>query len=74
MFSVPKKNIRKAVDRNQIKRLLRESYRLNKVNIQNLEFNYFIMFLYLSDKPSDFKEINEVVKKLLDNFSRKLKA
>ncbi|HEY8402516.1 MAG TPA: ribonuclease P protein component [Cytophagaceae bacterium] len=30
LFSVPKKNFKKAVDRNRIKRQLREAYRLNK--------------------------------------------
>ena len=33
LFSVPKKNFKKAVDRNNIKRKLREAYRLNKFKV-----------------------------------------
>src|ERR1700712_260756 len=33
LFSVPKKNFKKAVDRNNIKRKLKEAYRLNKSKI-----------------------------------------
>ncbi len=59
-FVVTKKRIRKAVPRNRIKRLLRESFRLEKVKIpaDAVKGNYEIIFT-LSDSGYDgFKEGN----------------
>ena len=36
LISVPKKNIKKSVDRNYVKRIVRESYKTNKSLIYNL--------------------------------------
>jgi len=47
-FSVPKRNFKKAVNRNYIKRLMREAYRLNKSSLFNLfiEKNVKIQVLF----------------------------
>ncbi len=36
LFSVPKKKVRKAVDRNKIKRKMREVYRQNRTELKNM--------------------------------------
>ena len=70
--SVSKRNFKKAVDRNKIKRLLREVYRLNK----NLYFNntttqYALMILYIGTDKPEFKELEAKMKLLFEQFSNK---
>ena len=54
MFSVTKRRIRKAVNRNQVKRKLKEAYRKNK--------QYAFCFVYLEKTILPYAEIEEKMK------------
>lgn len=63
IISVPKKNFKRAVKRNLLKRRMRESYRLQKELLQ--ASNTDILFVYNSTEVLDFKTIFAEVGDLL---------
>jgi ribonuclease P protein component len=76
LITVPKKRIKKAVHRNRIKRLIRESYRLNKELVNDIEFgeqSLDIAFVYVKDTVSDYKELQKGVKKALRQIAIRIK-
>lgn len=67
--SVSKRNVKLAVKRNRIKRLLREAYRLNKHLVFNeIEGKYVGMILYLGKEKPNFQEVNLKMERLLHRF------
>ena len=67
--SVSKKHFKKAVDRNYFKRLLRETYRLNKqMLLDNSSKTYAFMFMYQTKDRLSYLEINEKTKLLFEKF------
>ena len=67
--SVSKKHFKKAVDRNYFKRVLRETYRLNKHLLwDNLTTPFSFMLLYQSKDQLSFEEINKKTIQLFEKF------
>lgn len=68
LISVSKRHFKHAVDRNRVKRQIREAYRLNKqILLAALPENQrlALAFIWLSNEHFDTKVVEEKVKKLL---------
>lgn len=67
--SVSKKYFKKAVDRNYFKRVLRETYRLNKqLLLQNMQKPHAIMFLYQTKDRLSYDDIQTKTVQLFEKF------
>ena len=74
LFSIPKRNFKKAVTRNKIKRRLKEAYRLNKHQLLKPDFvghPLLIAYIYVGKKVYSYKIIEE---KLIASLNRLKKS
>jgi ribonuclease P protein component len=59
LFSVPKKYFKRAVDRNRIKRQLKEAYRLNKSVLDDIPDKLCIGYIYTFKEVLPYSTIEE---------------
>lgn len=76
LISVPKKRFHHAVDRNHMKRLVREVYRTNKSMLWKLledkDYSLAIAFVCITDTMPTFYQVSKGVKKALVRISESL--
>jgi ribonuclease P protein component len=74
-FTAPRRKYRKATDRNLLKRLMREAYRLQKSQLndqipENVKLALF--FVYTGKEILSFRRIEEAMIKLLKRISKEM--
>jgi ribonuclease P protein component len=72
--SVSKRNFKHAVDRNRIKRLMREAYRLEKYSLlDNIDEQVVVMIIYTQRKELPFDIIKSKMKTTLKRLCSEIK-
>ena len=75
LISVPKKRFKHAVDRNRVKRQVREAFRHHKETIyghMTADRQLLVAFIWLSDRHYVSAEVEQRVSKLLQKIARQL--
>lgn len=74
--SIPGKNFKKAVDRNRIKRLVRESYRVQKNELKKLvaekKLSLVLFFIYTNKEMPDHSFISQKMKLALQKIAAEI--
>lgn len=69
LFSVPKRNFKRAVDRNQLKRRMREAYRLNKARLA-VAPPQKVAFVYIGTELVAFETIQKSLVRALEKIAQ----
>ena len=68
MVSIPKKLFKHAVDRNRLRRQMREAYRLNKHVLEESGRCFQIAFNYIDKEKQDYRVIEKAMRKALNRL------
>jgi ribonuclease P protein component len=78
VISVPKRRVRKAVNRNKIKRRIREAYRQHKhplyEALKSATKQWAILLIFVGDEEVSQKNVNEKISRLTDRLCKVLHA
>lgn len=76
LISVPKKRMKSAADRNRVKRLTREAYRLNKhlfLTNRLTENEYLdVAFICVADRPCDYTTVEKGMLKAIRELNHRI--
>ena len=76
LIVVPKKKVKLAVHRNSIKRKIKEAYRLNKSEIENVlkakEIKLHVAIIYQNENDLSFNKMEEKIKLILNRLLQKI--
>lgn len=75
LISVPKRNFKRANKRNRIKRLIRETYRLNAGELKNslVDESLDVAFLFLAKEIPTYDEVEKGMKKALQTLKKAIR-
>ena len=77
LISVPKKHFKHAVDRNRVKRQVREAYRKQKqllINGLGSEKKLAVAFIWMSDQKITSEEVDGRIKNILTRIAKKVEV
>ncbi|MCC5920479.1 MAG: ribonuclease P protein component [Cyclobacteriaceae bacterium] len=78
LFSVSKRNFKRAVDRNHIKRIMRESFRQNRQSLHRLVHDHRLKlnlsFVYIHKQIEAYSLIDAKIKKMLHRLEMEVNA